>query len=136
MTHRIVGRNSDGSYITKGDANPVSDTVSVSQDKIVGKYTGKARFFIWVNSFVNVKKLLLLLVVIPMLLISIYEAKTVVKIGREAAEKDKLTPEEKREAAMREAIEKEKKRLEKIGFEPENEVNTIESRETDEKEND
>lgn len=136
VTHRIVGKNTDGSYITKGDANPVSDTVSVTQDKIVGKYTGKARFFIWVNSFVNAKKLLLLLVVIPMLLISLYEAKTVVKIGREAAEKDKLTPEEKREAAMREAIEKEKKRLEEMGFDPENEVNTIESRETDEKEND
>ncbi|SFW11369.1 signal peptidase I [Ruminococcus flavefaciens] len=136
VTHRIVGKNTDGSYITKGDANPVSDTVSVTQDKIVGKYTGKARFFIWVNSFVNAKKLLLLLVVIPMLLISLYEAKTVVKIGREVAEKDKLTPEEKREAAMREAIEKEKKRLEEMGFDPENEVNTIESRETDEKEND
>ena len=136
VTHRIVGKNADGSYITKGDANPVSDTVSVPQDKIVGKYTGKARFFIWVNSFVNVKKLLLLLVVLPMLAISLYEAKTVVKIGREVAEKDKLTPEEKRKAAMREAIEKEKKRLEEMGYDPENEVNTIESRETDEKEND
>ena len=136
VTHRIVGKNDDGSYITKGDANPVSDTVSVPQDKIVGKYTGKARFFIWVNSFMDVKKLLLLLVVIPMLFISMYEAKTVVKIGREAAEKEKLTPEEKRNAAMREAIEKEKKRLEEIGYNPENEVKTIESRETDEKEND
>ncbi|WP_303835165.1 signal peptidase I [Ruminococcus flavefaciens] len=136
VTHRIVGKNDDGSYITKGDANPVSDTVSVPQDKIVGKYTGKARFFIWVNSFMDVKKLLLLLVVIPMLFISMYEAKTVVKIGREAAEKEKLTPEEKRNAAMREAIEKEKKRLEEIGYDPENEVKTIESRETDEKEND
>ncbi|MCR4638022.1 signal peptidase I [Ruminococcus sp.] len=136
VTHRIVSREADGSYITKGDANPVSDTVAVPQNKIVGKYTGKARFFIWVSSFMNAKKLLLLLVVIPMLLISLYEAKTVVKIGREAAEKERLTPEERRRAAMREAIEKEKKRLEEIGFEPENEVNTIESRETDEKEND
>ena len=136
VTHRIVGKEADGSYITKGDANPVSDTVTVPQENIVGKYTGKARFFIWVNSFVNVKKLLLLLVVIPMLFISLYEAKTVVKIGREVAEKEKLTPEEKREAAMREAIEKEKKRLEETGYSPENEVKTIESRETDEKEND
>lgn len=136
VTHRIVGKEADGSYITKGDANPVSDTVTVPQENIVGKYTGKARFFIWVNSFVNVRKLLLLLVVIPMLFISLYEAKTVVKIGREAAEKEKLTPEEKRKAAMREAIEKEKKRLEEIGYTAENEVKTIESRETDEKEND
>ena len=43
--------------------------------------------------------------------ISFYEAKTVVKIGKEAAAKEKITPEEKHEAAMREAIEKEKRRL-------------------------
>lgn len=136
VTHRIVGKADDGSYITKGDANPVSDTVTVQKDKIVGKYNGKARFLIWVSSFMNVKKILLLLVVIPILLVSIYEAKTVVKLGREITEKEKMTPEEKREAAMREAIEKEKKRLEEMGYTPENEVNTSESRETDEKEND
>ena len=136
VTHRIVGKADDGSYITKGDANPVSDTVTVQKDKIVGKYKGKARFFIWVSSFMNVKKVLLLLVVIPILIVSIYEAKTVVKLGREITEKEKMTPEEKREAAMREAIEKEKKRLEEMGYTPENEVNTSESRETDEKEND
>ena len=84
----------------------------------------------------NAQKLLLLLVVIPMTAIAIYEAKTVVKIGREADAKEELTPEEKHEAAMREAIEKEKRRLEEIGYSPENEVNTIEPRETDEEEND
>ncbi len=136
VTHRIVGKADDGSYITKGDANPVSDTVTVQKDKIVGKYKGKARFFIWVSSFMNVKKVLLLLVVIPILIVSIYEAKTVVKLGREITEKEKMTPEERREAAMRAAIEKEKKRLEEMGYTPENEVNTSESRETDEKEND
>ncbi|WP_295078937.1 signal peptidase I [Ruminococcus sp.] len=136
VTHRIVGKNSDGSYITRGDANPVDDSVSVKPENIVGKYTGKARFFIWLSSFVNMRKLLLLLVVIPMTVIAVYEARTVVKIGRETAEKEALTPEEKHEAAMRAAIEKEKKRLEEIGYSTENEVNTIESRETDEEEND
>ena len=136
VTHRIVGKNSDGSYITRGDANLVDDSVSVKPENIVGKYTGKARFFIWLSSFVNMRKLLLLLVVIPMTVIAVYEARTVVKIGRETAEKEALTPEEKHEAAMRAAIEKEKKRLEEIGYSPENEVNTIESRETDEEEND
>ena len=136
VTHRIVSRNEDGSYITKGDANSVSDTVSVPQENIVGKYTGKARFFIWLDSFINLRKLLLLLVVIPMMFIALYEAKTVAKIGREIAEKDKLTPEEKHEAAMREAIEKEKRRLEKMGYGNGNEVNASESGEADEKEND
>lgn len=136
VTHRIVGKNSDGSFITRGDANPVDDSTAADPDKIVGKYKGKARFFIWLNSFVDAKKLLLLLVVVTMTCISLYEAKTVVKIGMEAAAKEKLTPEEKHEAAMREAIEKEKRRLEEIGYSPENEVNTSESREADEKEND
>ena len=136
VTHRIVGKNDDGSFITRGDANPVDDSVSVKPENIVGKYKSKARFFIWLNSFVNARKLLLLLVVITMTCISFYEAKTVVKIGKEAAAKEKITPEEKHEAAMREAIEKEKRRLEEIGYSPENEVNTSESRETDEKEND
>lgn len=136
VTHRIVGKNSDGSFITRGDANPVADSVSVKPEKIVGRYKGKARFFIWLSSFVNAKKLLLLLVVIPMTCISLYEAKTVVKIGREAARKEKLTPEERHEAAMRAAIEKEKRRLEEMGYSPENEVNTGESREDHEKEND
>ena len=79
---------------------------------------------------------MLLLVVIPMTCISLYEAKTDVKIGREAARKEKLTPEERHEAAMRAAIEKEKRRLEEMGYNPENEVNTGESREDHEKEND
>lgn len=136
VTHRIVGRNDDGSYITKGDANPVTDSVNVSPESIVGKYTHKSRFFIWVNSFVNMKKLLILIVVIVMTCISLYEVKTVLKIGQKVAEERKHEDAEKHEKAMREAIEKEKLRLEAEGYEPEKEVNAIESRDTDEKEND
>ncbi|WP_296691298.1 signal peptidase I [Ruminococcus sp.] len=136
ITHRIIGKNPDGTYITKGDANPVQDSTGVREECIVGKYTRKSRFFIWVNSFVDLKKLLLILVVVPMTLIALYEAKTVMKIGKEAAESSREEADRKREAAVRAAIEREKRRLEEMGYDPENEVKLSESRETDEEEND
>ncbi len=138
VTHRISQINPDGTFITKGDANPAEDE-PVSPESIVGKYTGKARFFIWVSSFADKKKLLLLLVMIPMSLIALYEVKSIVKIGREAAgedEDDGLTPEQRREKLMREAVEAEKRRLEEIGYKPEDEVETNESREADEAKDD
>lgn len=136
VTHRIIGKNDDGSYITKGDANPTEDRVPARQERIVGKYTRKSRFFIWVNSFMNMKKLLLILVVIPMTWIALYEVRSLMKIGREAAENNREEADRKRQAAIREAIEREKRRLEETGYDPENEVKLSESRETDEEEND
>ena len=136
VTHRIIGKNDDGTYITRGDANPIEDSVPARQERIIGKYTRKSRFFIWVNSFVDLKKLLLILVVIPMTWIALYEVRTLMKMGMEAAESDKKEAENKREAAVREAIEREKRRLEEIGYDPENEVKLSESREIDEEEND
>ena len=136
VTHRIVGINDDGSFVTRGDANPVSDSVTVRSEKIVGRYTHKSRFFIWVNSFVDLKKLIILAVVIAMTFISLYEVKTVLRISRKVIEERRQEAEEKHNEAMRQAIEKEKLRLEAEGYDPEKEVNMSESRETDEKEND
>ena len=136
VTHRIVSVNSDGTYVTKGDANPVSDSVTVRPERIVGKYTHKARFFIWVGSFANVRKIILLLVMIVTTGIAFYETRTVMKIGRQTAREREEKEKKRREAAVREAIDAEKRRLEEIGYVPGDEVNTFESRETDEKEND
>ncbi len=136
VTHRIVSVNSDGTYVTKGDANPVSDSVTVRPERIVGKYTHKARFFIWVGSFANVRKIILLLVMIVTTGIAFYETRTVMKIGRQTAREREEEEKKRREAAVREAIDAEKRRLEEIGYVPGDEVNTFESRETDEKEND
>lgn len=36
-THRIINYNSDGSFVTKGDANNVKDTASVTADMIFGE---------------------------------------------------------------------------------------------------
>ncbi len=136
VTHRIAGIEPDGRFITRGDANPVDDSVSVSPERIVGKYTGKARFFMWVSSFANARKILLLLVMITMSVIALYETRSLMKLGRKAAEEQKEIAEKQREAAIREAIEAEKRRLAETGFTAEDEVNTVESGKTDEKEND
>ena len=136
VTHRIVSINDDGSFVTKGDANLISDSITVSADKIVGKYTHKSRFFMWVDSFVNIKKLIILLVVVSMTIMSVYEVRTVLSVGQKVAEERRQANREKYEKAMREAIEKEKLRLETEGYDPEKEVNTGDTGETDEGEND
>ena len=136
VTHRIVEKTADGSYVTRGDANPVNDSVTVRPERIVGKYTGKARFFMWVSTFANVRKILLMIVMITMTVIAMYEVKTVMNIGKKAAEEKAANAEKRKEAAMREAIEAEKRRLEETGYKVEDEVNAVESGETDEKEND
>ena len=40
-THRIIGTNDDGTYITKGDANNTEDKRPLTEDKLIGKVTGR-----------------------------------------------------------------------------------------------
>ena len=118
VTHRIVGVNEDGTFVTRGDANPVDDRVSVRPERIVGKYTGKARFFRWASSFGDTRKLLLMLVMIPTAVAAIYEVRTIAKLGVKIGEQKKAA-EAERERSIREAIEKEKERLAREGLKPE-----------------
>jgi len=113
VTHRIIEVNPDGTFTTKGDANKVADRRAVRSDQIYGRYTGKARFYRWLGSFADKKKLLLILVMIPMLSAAVYEVRTISRITREAVRKRREAAEEEREALIREAIEKEKERLAK-----------------------
>lgn len=107
VLHRIVNINPDGTYQTMGDANPIPDRIPVRADQIAGRYAGRAGLFNWFASFVSPQKLLLLAVVIPLFLLSIYEAGTVAKIfvnaRKEGLEKD--DPEDEIERVKREAIE-------------------------------
>ena len=115
VTHRIKQIQPDGTYITQGDANSVQDSKPVRYDQIIGKYQGKARFYRWVGSFADRKKLLLILVIIPMTLIALYEVKTIAKLGIEVKREKELSAEDK-EKLIREAIDREKARLEREGF--------------------
>ncbi len=112
VIHRIIQINEDGSFVTKGDANTVADAVSVTPDKVIGKYTGKAWFLNWLVSFVSLRKLLLILVIIPMFFVSIYEVKTLAKLFKAETRgggDESETEEERIERLKKEAIEEYKK---------------------------
>ena len=72
VIHRIVSRNEDGSFIVKGDANPINDRYSVN----------------WVSSFADARKLLLLFVIIPILLITIHEIKSMKTLMNKVKEEE------------------------------------------------
>lgn len=135
VTHRIVGVDEDGRFITRGDANPTEDSTHADPDKIAGKFVRKARFFMWVNTFTDARKLILLLVMIPTTFIALYEMKSVMKLGRQISEDSEEDERKRREAAVREAIEKEKRRLEEIGYRPEDDDDEDKSGIDNEKEN-
>lgn len=80
VIHRIIQVNDDGTYIAKGDANLVPDEMPVKKEQIVGRYKGRIEFLNWIKSFMNVQKLLLLIVTVPIFLISVYEFATVTKL--------------------------------------------------------
>ena len=72
VTHRISAVNEDGTFTTFGDANPVADELAVRPDQIVGRYTGKARFFIWLGSFANLRKIILMVIMITITAMALY----------------------------------------------------------------
>ena len=110
-THRIAEINEDGSFVTKGDANSSYDETAVTSDRVIGKYAGKLRFLRWLGSFASLKKIILLTVIVVILIMSVYEAKTIFRINKMTDEEKEHLRAEKKEKLIREAIEKEKKRL-------------------------
>ena len=93
VIHRIIEVRDDGTFIVMGDANPVPDEIPIKPENIIGKFERKSILFNWMASFADPRKLLLLLVVIPVFLLSIYEATTVVnvmkKVRKEKEEEDR-----------------------------------------------
>lgn len=104
-THRIIGMLEDGSFITKGDSNTAEDKTPVTEDRIVGKYAGKVRLLRWLNSFASLKKLMLAAVMVIMTVTAAYEAVTIARAAKE------IKSEDNREAAIRQAIDREKQKL-------------------------
>jgi signal peptidase I len=126
-THRISEVLSDGTFVTKGDANKIEDSVTVQKVSIIGKYYGKLRFFKWLGSFASTKKLLILFVIIPTVCMAVYEVKTIAEIKIYSNRDEALkAAEEKKEKLMREAVEKEVQRL-KMQENEKKEANSFES---------
>jgi signal peptidase I len=114
VVHRIVDINDNGTYVTKGDANVSADDYHVRKDQIIGRYASEIWFLDWLTSFTDMKKLMLMVVVIPLFLVCVYEFSTVTKLfyklkSEEYREKQKKkgveTTEEKMERLKREAVE-------------------------------
>lgn len=131
-THRISEVLTDGTFVTKGDANKTEDSVMVQKDSIIGRYCGKLRFFRWLGSFASSKKLLMLLVIIPTLCMAVYEVKTIAEIKIYSSREEALkAAEEEKERLMQEAVEKEVQRL-KMQENKKKEANSDESRKDNE----
>lgn len=87
VTHRVVGKklDVDGNYIyrTKGDNNVLEDTALVDLDSIYGKVVLRLPKIGYIHSFVSSPMGFVLSIVIPVLLVIVYEfwriAKTVRK---------------------------------------------------------
>ncbi len=106
VTHRIIDINENGEYVTKGDANNVTDIKNVRKSQIIGKYKKKARIFRWANSFMDKKKIILLIIMIAFILIAIYELTSVIKLWKKVDEKSQEDLiNEAKEKIKKEAIE-------------------------------
>ena len=94
VIHRIVEVLPDGRFKTKGDANEVADTLPVRGEQVIGKYRGRVGVLNFISSFMDFKKILMVLVIIPMFLASIYEANTIRKLTKKVRE-EKMSEEDK-----------------------------------------
>ena len=119
VTHRIKEITADGDFVTMGDANPIADRLAVRPDQIIGRYTRKARFCIMLSTFADLKKLLLLAVMIAVSLVAFYEMRTIMQLSRQVAEERQAHEQEQKEQRIREAIAQEIRRLEAEGLPPE-----------------
>lgn len=78
-THRISEVLSDGTFVTKGDANKTEDSVTV-QRQHYWKILWKTQIFQVAWVFCIGKKLLMLLVILPTVCMAVYEVKTIAEI--------------------------------------------------------
>ena len=74
-THRIVSVEDGGSFryfVTKGDANPVEDSLTVHQNEVVGRYLFKLSGLGTVYDFMRTPKGFFMVVVLPVLAFFLY----------------------------------------------------------------
>lgn len=95
VTHRIIDTNSDGSFITKGDANNVEDLdLNANSQNIVGKYVFRIPKGGYVTKFIQSPAGMIIFVLIPVGILAGGEIK---KFLKEMDEEEKTKKEEKAE---------------------------------------
>lgn len=99
-THKIIEVKEQGGakfYITKGDNNPVEDTLSVYPADVVGKYTGfRLPGFGKVLDFLKTSTGFLLCIVVPLIIFFLYEVYRFIAVII-SMKKPKLSAEEEQE---------------------------------------
>jgi signal peptidase I len=85
-THRIVGVNEDGSFVTRGDANDSDDLAVVTKDQIVGEwvhtFSSVGIFFEWIQ---NGGGMIYLIAAFLIVGIAVYLYKTSPSAGKQVA---------------------------------------------------
>jgi len=80
VTHRIIDTNSDGSFITKGDANNVEDIdLNANSENIVGKYVFRIPKGGYVIKFIQSPLGMMLFILIPIGVLAGGEIKNILK---------------------------------------------------------
>ena len=97
VIHRIVDVLPDGRFMTKGDANKTTDVLPVGSNQVIGKYCGRIRVLNFILSFMDLRKILMLLVIIPMFAASIYEVNSIRKLTKKIRD-ERMTEEDKAKA--------------------------------------
>lgn len=107
-THRIVGIDDNGYYITKGDNNYTEDKYTVNPDKIVSRYicvlpvmTAIGRFLLWGPGIIIV-------IVLLAVLIAVIYIPEVVKISKQVSEQKAA---EQKQAEINKRIQEEVEKL-------------------------
>lgn len=72
-THRITAKKSDGSFVTRGDANSTDDDYAVVTDKLIGKVVGRAKLFEVISGLLSNKIIFFGLIILPIIVMCIYE---------------------------------------------------------------
>ncbi|MEI6580266.1 MAG: signal peptidase I [Eubacteriales bacterium] len=89
-THRIVSidKNKFGqtSFVTKGDNNPIADSYPVFDSKVIGKVTGSISSAGNILSKLKNRFVLFFLLVVPLVMIMMFELKNITKLLRQGNE--------------------------------------------------
>lgn len=105
VTHRIIGINEDGSFVTKGDANNIEDKDPVRAEQVIGKYIFRIPRLGDLAMFMQTPVGMLIFIGVPVILYFIFDT---LSRSKSKKKKDEL---ERRSEGEKEAMEEELKRL-------------------------
>ncbi|MDW7649922.1 MAG: signal peptidase I [Bacillota bacterium] len=79
ITHRVVKVNSDGSFITRGDANQTNDLAPVPAENVVGRVIVAIPYFGYLVEFTRSKLGMIIMIILPGLLILVCEVRNLAR---------------------------------------------------------